>query len=412
MNIRVLESQFSRWILLVALLGIPVKALADDAEGRIYGTVDTRSGSSYTGFLRWGTQETFWDDLFHSLKTELPHLDDLDEDDRRDRRRIRILGYRIDLDGGASVSRVFIARFGDIERIDVLGESEAEVYLKSGTVHEVAGYSDDVSSDIHVFDESLGEIDLKWERIETIRFEQAPSGAKPEGRRLRGTVHSDGGEYQGFIQWDGEEALTTDLLDGESEDGDMSIEFGRIKSIERRGRRSSIVMLEDGRELRLRGSNDVDDDNRGVYIEDPRYGRVKVNWDDFDRLDLDASSGSGRRYDDYPPLGELRGTVRAVDDEEPYVGRIVYDLDESESWEILNGSIRDVEFNIPFAMIARIEPVDHDASLVFLRNGEEIELEDGQDVSDSNDGILIYTDDSRRPDYIPWDEVESVEFDG
>ena len=89
-------------------------------------------------------------------------------------------------------------------------------------------------------------------------------------------VETEIGDFEGYVMWDKEECLSTDLLDGESEDGDLSIEMGRIASIEPRGRSSSIVILDDGRKLRLRGSNDVDDDNRGIMIEDERYGKITV----------------------------------------------------------------------------------------------------------------------------------------
>ena len=42
--------------------------------------------------------------------------------------------------------------------------------------------------------------------------------------------------------------------------------------------------------------------------------------------------------------------------------------------------------------------------------GEQLTLEDGQDVSDSNDGILVYSDGDDDPVYLEWDEVEIVRF--
>ena len=58
---------------------------ADNTDGFIYGTVTTRSGNTYTGPMRWGDEEAFWDDLFHSSKESLPY-----DDYRRDRDRARI----------------------------------------------------------------------------------------------------------------------------------------------------------------------------------------------------------------------------------------------------------------------------------------------------------------------------------
>ena len=46
---------------------------ADDNQGFLYGRVITDSGTEYVGFLRWGDEEAFWDDLFHSLKEDLPY---------------------------------------------------------------------------------------------------------------------------------------------------------------------------------------------------------------------------------------------------------------------------------------------------------------------------------------------------
>jgi len=389
------------------------EAGASNSEGRIYGTIETRSGSTYSGFLRWGTQEAYWDDLFHSLKEELPYMDEVDEDERdgrRGSRRIRILGYRINVNGGDfASSRIFIARFGDIESIEVTGDSDAELTMKSGVVYKVSGYSDDVGGEIHIEDDSVGGIDLKWNRIESIRFQAAPRGAATDEFRLYGRVSTDIGDFVGYVQWDKEECMSGDKLDGDSDDGDVSVPMGRIAKIERRGRRSSVVILKDGREMRLRGSNDVNHENRGIYVEDERYGRVLIHWDEFNDVAFEENGKSGRGYDDYKKSGELSGTVVDKDGKESS-GRIVYDIDESEGWEMLNGSVNDVEYNIPFQMIERIESMGSDGSLVVLRGGEEIELEEGQDVSDSNDGLLVYEDGRERPVYFEWDTIREIRF--
>ena len=93
-------------------------AAAGDAAGFLYGTVITESGTEYRGFLRWGTQEAFWDDLFHSRKDELPYRDvaeslGLGRAEERDRTsRVRVFNLKVEWSGqGGSASRVFIARF-------------------------------------------------------------------------------------------------------------------------------------------------------------------------------------------------------------------------------------------------------------------------------------------------------------
>ncbi|RKZ17827.1 hypothetical protein DRQ53_02370 [bacterium] len=391
-------------------------AVADNA-GFIHGTVITESGTEYRGFLRWGRQEAFWDDIFHSMKKEMPFadlaIDYLEEEGDEPRNRhgeVKVFKWKIAWEDDGYSSRVFSARFGDISTIRVTGNDEAELTMRSGEVYDVAGYSDDVGGKIHVLDESLGEIDLKWDRIETIEFSAAPSGLHAPARRLYGLVETEIGDFEGYIMWDKEECMATDLLDGESEDGDMSIEMGRISSIEPRGSSSSIVILEDGRKLRLRGSNDVNDDNRGIMVEDERYGKITVGWDSFDRLEFREAPGSGRGYDDYDNHKFLRGTAVEARDIE-HSGQLVYDLDESESWEALNGRYRDVEFDIPFERITSVEPYGHDSAVITLRGGEEIELEDSQDVSDSHDGILVLDDRGEVTAWIAWDDLEIVRFE-
>ncbi len=393
-------------------------ATAADNQGFIYGRVTTDSGRDYTGFMRWGSEEAFWDDLFHSSKEDLPYWDEADLDDRdwRDRRerrsRIEIFGKVIILGDGTidgDPSRVFIARFGDIERIEVTGNEDADVFMKSGSRFAVSGYSNDVGGTVRVKDEALGEIDLDWDRIETIEFMPAPRSAEPEVYRLHGVVETDAGTFEGFIQWDKEECLSSDELDGDTVDGKVSISMGQIRSIERRGRSSSVVELKDGRSLRLRDSNDVDDDNRGIMVEDPRYGRLTIPWSEFEMITFSEPGPSGRGYDAFERGKPLTGKVTDVRGTE-YSGRIVIDLDESEDWEILNGSYRGIECDIPLRNVATIRPRSHDRSEVVFRNGEELRLEDGQDVSDRNAGVLVYDDDD-DPIYLEWEEVEEIHFE-
>jgi hypothetical protein len=168
-------------------------------------------------------------------------------------------------------------------------------------------------------------------------------------------------------------------------------------------------VLNDGREMVLDGSNDVNHENRGVMVEDPRYGRVTIGWKSFEKATFSKPPGSGPGYDDFPARGALKGTV-TTEDGETYTGRLVIDLDESEGWEILNGDIGDIDFDIPFYKIARLEPMGHDECLVVLTGGEKITLEDGQDVSDSNAGVLIIKSE-KEVMYVEWADVEKIVFD-
>lgn len=399
--------------LAVFALSIPVALeAAHPNQGFIYGTVTTRTGTDYTGVLRWNTEEAFWDDLFHSSKEDLPYYEEYEDEVREyddDERWWHVFGRKIGINIDAGNSRVLAVRFGDIEEIRTLGRSGARLTLKNGSEIEVRGYSNDVGATVKVIDPTLGDVEVRWKKIKTIRFSSTPEDVDPGSFRLAGTVSTDAGDLKGYIQWDEQECLSTDRLDGETEDGDVAIEMGRIARIERRNRRSSIVTLRDGRELIMDGTNDVDDDNRGIFVEDPRYGRVAVFWDEFIAVDFDEPGASGRSYDDFTPQGELTGTVIERDGTR-HTGKIIFDLDESEGWEMLDGTGQDLDYSIPFALVKALEPVGSHGSSVELRTGETVELEEGQDVSRDNDGIVVISD-SRKESYIPYSDVQRIEFD-
>ena len=105
---------------------------------------------------------------------------------------------------------------------------------------------------------------------------------------MRGTVYTeDGDEYKGEICWDDDEEYTWEMLNGEYRDHDFDIEFGLIAEIERESRGSSSVTLKDGRTFRLSGSNDVDDDNKGIIITESNGEEVFVDWYDFEKVVFD-----------------------------------------------------------------------------------------------------------------------------
>lgn len=377
----------------------------------LYGTVVTDRNEHYTGILRWGDEEAFWDDLFNGSKKDLPYIDRLPEKDRP-RHKIRILGFiPIGFWEENETGRQFVARFGDIKEIRPRGGDSVEVDMKSGTTYRLSGGSNDIGAEIQVDDPKDGIISLNWRQIKRVMFEPVPE-REPEAKafRLFGDVATDDGTFQGFIQWDSQECLSTDRLDGDSEDGRISLEMGRIQAIEKKGHNGARVETKDGRKLDLQGTNDVNDSIRGIYVEDERYGRVKISWDAFRRLDLHDASPSGRGYSDYQPGRPLRGTITDRDGKQ-WAGRIVFDLDESESWEMLDGAREGIEYSIPFERIRAIQPLADKATLVTLRSGSKLQLEESQDVSEKNAGILVLQTGRESEHYVTWDRIARIDFD-
>ena len=394
-------------VVALALGAVAMPATASDA-GFLYGRITTVDGDTYTGQLRWGTEETYWDDIFNSTKVDNDNIDYLDDDEIDDLR---------DRDGGWSwfggrssgkFTHVFAVRFGDLESIRMDGGDDVVVTFRGGKEIELEGGSNDIGAKITVLDSELGAMKIKWKRIEQVEFMETPDVLDPKlGEPLYGTVESDGGTFTGRVQWDHQECLDIDKLDGESEDGDVSIEFGKIRSIEKH-RRGSMVTLRSGRELYVKGTNDVDDDNRGIIIKG-EHGKVKVGWEDFESVTFDEQSrGSGPAYSDFTPAKDITGVI-TTDDGETISGRIVYDLDEALDAELLHGRRGDTEFLIPFREIVSITPKGRKRAMVELRNGQTIELEDSQDVSRKNDGMLVFAN-GGDPVYIAWRDVNRIDL--
>ncbi len=398
------------WLLASTLAAVPPEAAppsaANSPQGFLYGKVTTRSGTTYQGRLRWDGEEAFWGDHFDASKEELPYQDMVPRAHRSRREPIKVFGITIGIHWNDS-GRQLVAQFGDLREIRRSRHGTLLV-LRNGTEIEVDD-SGDADENVVVWDPGVGEIELDEDSIDKVEFLPTPADLRVDVQRLYGTVYTTQGEFRGFIQWDRQECVTSDKLDGESRDGDLSLEMGKIRTIARRSHGSSRIVLKDGRELILDGTNDVDDDNRGIFVEDPRFGRVLVEWSVFDRLEFADPPGSGPSYAEFLPGRPLRGTVTTKGGQTAK-GQLVYDVDESETWELLNGKQRGLEYSIPLAKVAAVVPKSDDSSQVILRSGLELELGETADVDENNAGIVVLKDGS-EPQYIPWEEVTRIDFE-
>jgi hypothetical protein len=393
---------------------------AETHQGFLYGRITTVDGATYQGRLRWGGgQEAFWSDSFNGTKRENPWLAHLPPERLpKERRPIEIFGIRIR--SGQSQSRVgrqLMARFGEIARVEARGR-EVRMTLKNGTVFDLDRFdASDFDDGVRVWDGRRGVVDLDSLRIRTIELLPTPPlGAAPY--RLHGTVRTRQGDFTGFVQWDREECVGSDELDGYTADGELSPRFDTIRSIARRSRDSSLVTLLDGREIVLSDTHEVGHGNRGIYVDDRRYGRVLISWDAFERVDF-SPGGSGPAYGDFPPGRPLTGSVTTRAGRR-LAGRLVYDLEESETIETLDAPSQGVDYTIPFGLIASIVTPGREERgaqrarvtlQVTLHSGEELQLERTGDLREGNAGMLIFVDGRQRPEYVPWTDVEQVDFD-
>ena len=220
-----------------------------------------------------------------------------------------------------------------------------------------------------------------------------------------------GVELTGFVAWDRDDVFGSDVLDGEGvDDGiDHEIAFGEIGAIEWESSRSARVILRSGEQLVLRGTNDVDRDNRGIEISDPAFGRAIVPWEEFDALTFHSRRAAPGGYTTFAGGLPLYGTVhtRAGD---RITGRIRWDNDEEADWEVLDGWSQGVEFDIELGRIRSIDKAGISSVEVTLLDGRTFELDGSNDVDADNRGIFVTVDDGRTV-LVRWADFESLVFE-
>lgn len=390
----------------------------------LYGRVTSTAGVVHEGRLRFGfggSEEALWTDYFNGAKEGNPWADLVPRERLPKRTQpIGIFGFEIgERETTIDLERLFMARLGDLTRIEASG-SEVWVTLKSGTLVTLDRFSfGDFDDGVRVWDRQRGIVDLPPRRIRSIDLlPTAELGAAP--RPLFGTVHARQGEvdvhFTGLVQWNREKGLASDSLVVRTETGDVTLRFDTLRSIARRPDEGVTVTPLDGRATTFIAIDDGPLGHRGVYVDDPRYGRVLVSWDAFVRLELGAAGDDhGPGYTDFPPGRRLRGSVTTRSGEE-LAGGLVYDLDESETTETLDAPFRGVDYTIPFGLLAAIllpaEGGRGDGhATVTLHGGEALRLELAGDLGEDNAGVLVFTEEAQPPRYVTWTEVARLAFD-
>jgi hypothetical protein len=387
--------------------------------GSLYGTVVTVSGDEFQGYIRWDRNEAAWSDVLHASKL-LPerNLDDaLDlgvAEAGSTGQGIEVLGFRVPWgeEERWSPEALSAVRFGHVRSIEVLDEDRAIVVLKSGIELEMFASSTDLGGSnrgIEIADAEGGTVSLAWADVALVDFSSAPEGfSSTRGPRLYGTLRTQSGDmFTGFVGWDNDEVFGSDLLDGEADDGDRSIPFSHVAVIEQDGRDGAMVTLRDGETFRLEDSNDVNHENRGIVISDPRLGEVTVSWEGFASLTFHAAPDQDY-YAAFDGGRSLFGTVRAASGDR-LTGYLRWDNDEEFTWEMLDGESRGVDFDVELANVARIERIDDQSALVILRDGRTFQLSGSNDVNEENKGVFVI-DESGEVRVVVWSDLEGVSF--
>lgn len=341
-------------------------------SNRLYGTVRSKRGEVYEGFLRWDRNEGSWGDLLDGTKLA---------------------------DGRTALSGV---RFGHVRSIQPVGHDQAILALRSGQTVDMSARGTDLGSrfrglvvtDFRDGAVHRGDVELEWDEVAEVEFAAAPAGTDPPGSRLHGTlVTRSGMTVTGYVTWDVDEIHSADELDGDAGGRRFEVPFGAIASIRQAGSRGAEVTLHTGEAVVLHGTNDVNAENRGIAVSDPGLGAVSVEWSEFESVRFHAPENE-ESYGDFDGGRPLRGVVLTVSGDE-LSGNVRWDRDEARSWEVLNGRAAGAEFFVEFSKIARIERVG-DGAEVTLRDGRRIHLKGSNDVDDGNRGIVVESDGRSR----------------
>ncbi len=399
-------------IILALTVAAAVPSFAD-GRGRIHGKVITTDGEEYEGLIRWDKNEASWVDMIDCTKElELVRRRGKNDDHVKS---IHIFGIRVGKVRTKSdyrMSAQCTVAFGHLEAIEFIEDDAALLVFKSGEELVVKASSTDIGDNIRgiiVEDPDEGTIEFDWEEIERVEFSQGGHEIYSDfGDRLYGTLTTRKGDtFAGWIVWDADEALTDDILDGESRNRDREIPFGKIRSIERRSSSSARVTLKNGDEITLKGTNDVNCSNRGisVFVED--FGVVKVDWDEFDRIDFEDAAAPVE-YNRFDGGKLLRGTVY-TDSGESFTGNIRWDDDEEYTWEVIDTEFRDVEMDIELGYISTIRRKGCCSAIITLWDGHEFKVKGSNDVDDENKGIFVILDSGEEIE-VDWEDFDYVEF--
>lgn len=404
--------------LVSSLLSVSISSHAANPEPVIYGSVMSSSGETVTGTIRWDDEESFLSDIFNGQKIAAAGIEHLNTDekdqllDHQPGPQARIGGFQItfkSLFDKEIESPYFNVFFGSIKKIDVAGDVVVAT-LHDGTKIISTEGSNDLDAEVFV---KTAEGDVKsfdLQDLKSVNFSQAPTNAKPFAEGIYGTITSSMGTFQGRVMWDKDERNTEMKLDGNDEKREYSIKFSEIVSIEKAeaGGASKVVLL-DGQTLLLKGTNDVNNSNRGIWLDHPDLGRVEIAWSQFEKLVIEDIDVKWHDFSDYQNMSrKLSGTVVLKDGTAVQADALSYDMNQQSSAELLEAEIAGSTRLVLLAKYKSLTHIDDNSVELESHDSQKTMAFNERSVSRDNNGIVITHGDQHK--WYPWSEIQSVTF--
>lgn len=393
-------------------------------EGFIFGEVTLSNGDQHTGKIYWSAGQRMWVDMLTVEKRDNPLLKYLNNEELK---KLSAEEKEKQLDWGfmalwennyPSRKLTLRCRFGDITALQVTGDKEALIVLKNGEeinvyTNDDVEYRNQLGEKIMVYTSQKEKVEIAWEKLAKVRFTKTPSSLPQfNAIPLYGTVLTRSGlSYTGLVQWDMDEHVTANYIDGNTEANERTrFRFKDITSIRPKDE-GALITLNSGKEVYLQGKSNVGRQNEGIIVRHPTWGQVTIRWKDFKRVTFsEYPVNSGFGYDAFDKAKELSGKIKTKDNK-TLEGRFAFDLDEKLDIETVDGwdnagALRQV----PFSFINSIYPINQKHSAIILKDGVKLILGARSDVNEDNWGLMVWLKGGKFK-YIPWSNVDEIIMD-
>ncbi len=176
--------------------------------------------------------------------------------------------------------------------------------------------------------------------------------------------------------------------------------FGDIRRLERLDDQKVSLLLKNQKRIQLT-RNRSSDLHKEIVVDDPELGRLNLDFEDLKTLTFLAAPATFVSKMGSPIYGRVLTTIGIFE------GYITWDEEECLGNDIISGRQQGNKIDINFEEIVKLQ-AERDGSDITLRSGRTVFLNKHDDVSSSNNGIVI-----RKPDLskmkIQWKDFLSLE---
>ena len=175
--------------------------------------------------------------------------------------------------------------------------------------------------------------------------------------------------------------------------------FGDIESLKTTGKNKVSLRLRNGKNIVLKKDKGGDLDN-DVYIYDNASGRLTLDFDNIKSIHFKSTPKNLKSPLGFPIYGKVL-TSSGV-----FEGYITWDLEERLDKDLISGRQKGTKIDIEFGDIHQIK-AQGNGSLLYLKSGKTLFLNDHDDVDKGNHGVVI-----RDPDFyrlkVNWENFISL----